>query len=109
MYRISILLLHLVLSERRTKVISVRRSDCARHSLRERHDRPDLDASKTGTRDLGRDGDSLVETAGLDQVVAGELFLGLGEWPIGCERLAIAHTNGRCGVGRLQRVAALDR
>ena len=48
----------------------------------EDHDRADLDAAEPG-RDLLGDGDRRVEVGGLDEVVAAERLLGLGERPVG--------------------------
>src|SRR2546422_144313 len=46
----------------------------------------------------------LVEISGLDQVVAAELFLGLGEGPVGRRELAISYADRGGGLGRLQPV-----
>src|SRR4029453_9451285 len=71
------------------------------------HDRPDLDRPAPDVRDAGRDLDSLVQVLCLDHVEAAELLLGLGERPVGGQRLAVAHPHGGSRGGRLQRLAGL--
>jgi hypothetical protein len=55
---------------------------------------------------LRGDLDRLVEVLAVDEVVAADLFLGLGERAVGGERLAIADPHGRCVGGRTQALAA---
>src|SRR6266545_2893906 len=75
----------------------------------ELHHRADLDRAVARPRDPGRDLDRLVEVLAVDQVVAAELLLGLGEGPVGGERLAAADLHGGRGAGRLERLAALHQ
>src|ERR1700730_3993501 len=53
-------------------------------------DRADFDRARPGGRVLGRDLDRLVQIGALDHVVASDLLLGLGEWPIADQHLAVA-------------------
>src|SRR5262245_35618309 len=71
-------------------------------------DRPDLDAPtevlvQLGRRVLRRDLDRLVEVARLDQEVAAELLLGLGERPVGHEDLAAARAQAHGVLGGRER------
>src|SRR5580692_5489398 len=65
------------------------------------HDRPHLDAAERRRAELC-DLEGVIEIAGLDQVVAAERLLGLGERRIVKKKVA----DGGGGAGRLQRVAA---
>ena len=55
--------------------------------------------------DLGRQLEGAVEIGHVDDVVAAERLLGLGERPVGGEALPVLHLDGRRGLGALQRVA----
>src|SRR5687768_6169717 len=72
------------------------------HVFADRPDRAHLDAADRGRRDAGGDLDGLVQVARLDQVEAGEAFLGLGEGPVGDRDLAVSHPHGGSGGHRLQ-------
>src|SRR5208337_4096043 len=49
-----------------------------------------------------------VQVLAIENVVSGKLLLGLRERPVGYERLAILHANGRGAAGRLQRFSASE-
>src|SRR5438552_10709823 len=67
------------------------------------NDRPDLDRAATGHGNPRRDGDRLVEIAGIDQEVAAQLLLGFRERAVGHYPFALAYPDaGRRG-GRLER------
>src|SRR5579872_1980236 len=73
-----------------------------------RPDRPHLDRTVLGGGDLGGDADRLVQVLGLDQVVAAELFAGLGERAVRGQRLAVADPHRGGGGDRLQPVGRLE-
>ena len=58
---------------------------------------------------LRRDLDRLVEVLAVDDEVAADLLLGLGERTVGGERLAVADAHGRGVGGRAQALAALEQ
>src|SRR4029079_19075017 len=68
--------------------------------------RAHLDRSQLRRRDPRRDLDRLVEVGCLDQVIAPELLLRLGERPVGRRHAAVPHADGGCVLDRLQVVAA---
>src|SRR5687768_15831644 len=74
--------------------------------FRELDDRPDLDAADAGRRNLRGDLDGIVEVARLDEIIPAELFLRLGEGPIGRRELAVPDADRRCGRNGLQRLAS---
>src|SRR5207244_6365991 len=76
--------------------------------LGHREDRPHLDRAIAAAGDACGDRGRLVEVPGLDQVVAAELLPGLGERPIGGDRLAALDADGGRGRGRLQRGTGLE-
>src|SRR5256714_4574128 len=82
-------------------------SSCS-DTLRKGHDRTHFDGAEARARDLRGDGDGLVQIGRLDQVVAAQLLLRLGEGAVGSQALAVAHAHRGGRVGRLQRVAAFD-
>ena len=57
----------------------------------ERPDRPDLDRSRDRPGHPRRDLDRGVEVGAVDEVVAAQLLLGLGERPVGDDHLVAAH------------------
>ena len=63
-------------------------------------DRPHFDRPEPRAGDLRRDLDRLVEILAVDDVVAADLLLGLGERTVGGEHLAVAHPHGRRVGGR---------
>src|SRR6266545_2275810 len=69
------------------------------------HDRADLDRARPRRGDTCRDRRRLVQVLRIDDVVAAELFAGLGEGAVGRQRLAVADADGRGGRNRLERVA----
>ena len=71
--------------------------------------RPDLDRAVARRRDPGGPLDRLVERVGVDQVVAAELLLRLGERAVGGECLVVLHADGGRRLRRLQRVAGDHR
>src|SRR5271167_2378510 len=71
-------------------------------------DGPHLNRPVTGSGDLLRHSNHFVQIAGFNQVVAAELLLGLGEWPITSQPLPVVHAHGGGSSGRLERVATLD-
>src|SRR5262249_7590083 len=73
--------------------------------LLEDDDRPHLDRAVLRARDAGGDRKRLVGILRVDQVVAAELLLRLGERAVGDERLTVPHADGRRRPGRLQRIA----
>src|SRR6266487_5828520 len=75
----------------------------------ELHDRPHLYGTAVGAGDPGRGGDCFVEVPAVHDVEAAELLLGLGEGPVGGERLAAAHLHRGGGAGWLQRLAGLHQ
>src|SRR5262245_26665931 len=65
--------------------------------------RPHFDeAADCERRDATGDGDGFVTILALDQVVAAKLLLGLSEWPIGGQRLAVFLAHGDCGGARIE-------
>ena len=58
---------------------------------------------------LAGPGDGGVEVGDVDDVVAGQVLLGLGERPVARERLATADPHGRRGLVAVQRVAREHR
>src|SRR5262249_32269372 len=76
-----------------------------RHLVWDVHQRPDLDRALAGGRDLRRPLERLVERLCLDQVVAAELLLRLGERPVGDDLLAVADADGDALRRRLELVA----
>src|SRR5687767_9750349 len=70
--------------------------------LADRSDRAYLDAADLRGRDARSDLDGLVQVPRLDEIEAGEAFLGLGERAVGDARLAVAHPNRCRGGDRLQ-------
>src|SRR6476646_12135270 len=67
--------------------------------------RPYLDTACARAGDPRGDLDRLVQVARLEHVVAAELLLRLGEWPVGRRHLAVAYAHRRCGSGWLQPIA----
>src|SRR4029079_5003595 len=65
----------------------------------------DFDRAESRPRNLCREGERVVERRDVDEVVAAELLLRLGEWPVGGELLTVADTDGRGGRRRLKRIA----
>ena len=57
-------------------------------------DRPHFDRCRAGARDLRRHLDGLVEVLAVDDVVAADLLLGLGERAVGGEHVAVPHADG---------------
>ena len=82
-----------------------RASSSMRRLRRAIDERPNLDRRRTRRRDARRPLDRLVERLGLDQVVAAERLLRLGERAVGDERLAAADPHS----GRGRRSAAARR
>ena len=73
---------------------SGRRARVLGHARRHSSKRPYLDGAVRGDRVLGRHLDRLVQVAGLDDVEAGDLLLGLGERAVGDQHLAVADAGG---------------
>src|SRR5208282_331266 len=76
--------------------------------LGEFHDGPHLDRPVTGSGDLLRHSNRFVQVAGFNQIIAAELLLGLGKWPITGQPLPVAHAHGGGSRGRPERIATLD-
>ena len=72
----------------------------------ELHDRPDLDPARPGAGDARGRVDRRVEVRRLDQVVAAEVLLGLGERPVGDDPPAVADGDRRGVDDGLERLAA---
>src|SRR5689334_16771048 len=66
--------------------------------------RPYLDAADARGRDPGGEVDRLVQVAGVDQVEARELLLGLGERTVGERQPAVADAHGGGGLDGLERL-----
>src|SRR5262245_35731456 len=74
-------------------------------------DRPDLDRAVPGPWDPGRPADGLVQVGALQQVEAGQRFLGLGVRSVAGDdvaALAAGHAHRRRGRGGVERIAAPD-
>src|SRR5262245_34698951 len=69
-------------------------------------DRPDLDGAELRARDAGRELDRLIQVPRLQQVVATQLLLGLGERAVRGREPALPHPDRGRRVRRLQGVAA---
>src|SRR5688572_3420240 len=74
--------------------------------LGEVHHRPHLDRAEPRRRNARRDLDRLVQVLGLDEVVAAQLLLRLGERAIGGRRLPVPHPHRHRGLRRVERIAA---
>src|SRR6266540_4855087 len=71
-------------------------------------DGPHLDReARPHQRVPGGDRQHLVEVLGLDEAIAGQLLLRLGERTVRHDRLAVLHPHGGGGAGRLQRFTTL--
>src|SRR5207237_2490782 len=75
-------------SRRKTSATRACRGSTRPHGTSHRPDGPDLDVAAVAQRQLLGPLDGLVLRVALDQVVAAEGFLGLGERPVGDLRLA---------------------
>ena len=75
-----------------------------RVSCRRQNGRTSIDPERWRDRVLGRDLDGLVQVGAVDDVVAGDLLLGLGERPVAEQHLAAADPYGRGVLGRAQLV-----
>src|SRR5579859_468137 len=70
------------------------------------HDRAHLHRAAPGAGDHGRQLDGLIQVLAVQQIIAAQLLLGFGVWPVGGDRLAVAHAHGGGGAGGLERLAA---
>src|SRR5262245_35398185 len=81
---------------RRVRVLLIV-STLFRRLLRKLHAPHFDEAADCQRRDAPRDGDRFIAILALDQVVAAKLLLGLSEWPIGGQRLAVLFAHGDGG------------
>src|ERR1700759_3998183 len=76
--------------------------------LAHRPDRPYFDGAVACTGALRSDCARLIKILGLNQIVATELFAGLGKRAVRGHGLAVADPNGRRGRNRAQALASLE-
>src|SRR5215831_8297978 len=74
-----------------------------------RHDRAHFDAAEPRARDFRRYRRGRLAVRRLHQIITAQLLFGFGKRTVCSQRLSVAHAHGGCGMGRLQRIPALDR
>src|SRR5215469_8516847 len=74
-----------------------------------RHDRAHFDRAEPRARNFRGYRRGRLAVRRLHQIITAQLLLGFGKRTVCSQRLSVAHAHGGRGMGRLQRIPALDR